>query len=260
DEIEARKDSINAAYDALESEWNAITASLQEPARDISEILADIAKNGTPRMQAQVERIGALLGKLGDSLPGGGSSTETSGGTSEANNASAFIPGVGMVGISIKDGKTLTAGLPPGSVVYSADGNHAWEITGGESVSAGGGGYESKPLFDKGGVALGRGVIFKDTEEPELVLSPAETRERLAPVPLSRFRGGLAAKGISAGENGRNVNGRIDGGSLSDSHNVSSVKNYYISGVPIATGKAESMTLAQLADDLSVLSLYTERG
>ena len=62
--IEERKNAINSAYDALEEGWERITESVQEPTRAISEILADIAQNGTPLMKAQVEQTGLLLGDL----------------------------------------------------------------------------------------------------------------------------------------------------------------------------------------------------
>lgn len=84
DAINRRKEAINAAYDALEAGWEKITDSIQEPGRDISLILQDIARNGTPLMKAQVDATGKLLGDLnnyiraaiagttGESFVGGG--------------------------------------------------------------------------------------------------------------------------------------------------------------------------------------------
>ena len=86
DAINRRKDAINAAYDALEAGWEKITESIQEPGREISQILADIAQHGTPLMKAQVDNTGKLLGDLnnyiraavygatGESYVGGGGS------------------------------------------------------------------------------------------------------------------------------------------------------------------------------------------
>ncbi len=62
--IERRKEAINAAYDALEEGWEDIIESVQEPAREIGDILADIAKNGTPLMKEQVENTRRLLEDL----------------------------------------------------------------------------------------------------------------------------------------------------------------------------------------------------
>lgn len=70
DEIDARRDAINAAYDAIEEEWDTILKSLQEPTRDIADILDDLAQNGTARMKEQVDNINGLLGKLGDYING----------------------------------------------------------------------------------------------------------------------------------------------------------------------------------------------
>lgn len=70
DEIDARRDAINAAYDAIEEEWDTILKSLQEPTRDIADILDDLAQNGTARMKEQVDNINDLLGKLGDYING----------------------------------------------------------------------------------------------------------------------------------------------------------------------------------------------
>ncbi|MEG2527096.1 MAG: hypothetical protein RSA62_07745, partial [Oscillospiraceae bacterium] len=64
DEINARKDAINTAYDTLEAGWKTINKSLEEPSRKISEILADIAENGTPEMKAQIENVGGLLAQF----------------------------------------------------------------------------------------------------------------------------------------------------------------------------------------------------
>lgn len=64
DAINQRKEAINDAYDALEAGWEKITESIQEPGREISQILADIAQHGTPLMKAQVDATGQLLGDL----------------------------------------------------------------------------------------------------------------------------------------------------------------------------------------------------
>lgn len=62
--IERRKEAINAAYDALEEGWEDIIESVQEPTREIGDILADLAKNGTPLMKEQVENTRRLLEDL----------------------------------------------------------------------------------------------------------------------------------------------------------------------------------------------------
>ena len=64
DELEAKKKLIEATYETLKAEWKAITDSLQEPTREIDDILSDLAANGTPKMRQQVEAVNELLGKL----------------------------------------------------------------------------------------------------------------------------------------------------------------------------------------------------
>lgn len=65
-DMERRKKAINDQYEALERDWKKITQSLQQPTRKISDILADIAKNGTPEMKAQIDTVNKLLGDLGN--------------------------------------------------------------------------------------------------------------------------------------------------------------------------------------------------
>lgn len=63
-ELEARKELIEAHYDELEAEWDEIIKSIEEPGRDIADILEDIAENGAPLMKEQVDGIGAMLTRL----------------------------------------------------------------------------------------------------------------------------------------------------------------------------------------------------
>lgn len=69
-EMERRKKAINDQYDELEKSWKKITQSMQQPARKISDILDDIAKNGTPQMKAQIGNVNKLLGDLGNYIKG----------------------------------------------------------------------------------------------------------------------------------------------------------------------------------------------
>ena len=66
---------------------------MQEPTRDINEILADIAENGTPEMKAQVENVAALLSQLGVAINSAiasiGSRRSGSSGSSGSSNSSS---------------------------------------------------------------------------------------------------------------------------------------------------------------------------
>jgi len=73
---EARKKEAEKQYDQWMDTWKDIQRSIETPARDISEILNDIAKYGTPAMAGQVDRVTELLRQLGyvleDVTAGGG--------------------------------------------------------------------------------------------------------------------------------------------------------------------------------------------
>ena len=73
---EARKEEAQRQYDQWMDTWKDIQKSIEAPARDISEILNDIAKYGTPAMAGQVDRVTDLLRQLGyvleDVTSGGG--------------------------------------------------------------------------------------------------------------------------------------------------------------------------------------------
>ena len=70
DELEAKKTLIEETYNTLKAEWKRITDSMQNPTRTISDILSDIARNGTPKMREQVDEVNNLLGKLNQYIAG----------------------------------------------------------------------------------------------------------------------------------------------------------------------------------------------
>ena len=70
DALEEKKQLIEDTYDALKAEWEEITDSLQEPTREIDDILSDLAANGTPKMRAQIETVNDLLGRLNQYIAG----------------------------------------------------------------------------------------------------------------------------------------------------------------------------------------------
>lgn len=94
--IEARKTAIEEAYDALEEGWEDIVDSVQEPTRSISEILADIAQNGTPLMKAQVETTGKLLGDLNNYISA----------AINANTGESYVGGGGLPSSDYSGDKT----------------------------------------------------------------------------------------------------------------------------------------------------------
>lgn len=69
-DLENKKKLINDTYDLLEDSWTKVTDSLQKPTRKISDILSDIARDGTPEMKRQVEAVSKLLAQLGIYIDG----------------------------------------------------------------------------------------------------------------------------------------------------------------------------------------------
>lgn len=73
--LEEEKKAAEKRYDQWMDTWEDIQKSIETPARDISEILNDIAKYGTPAMAGQVDRVTDLLRDLGyvlDDITSGG--------------------------------------------------------------------------------------------------------------------------------------------------------------------------------------------
>lgn len=85
--------------------------------------------------------------KMGSSLSSSGSrgssGSSSSGSSSSASNATAWIPGLGNVGVTIgSDGRTKNSGLPVGTIVHTGGGDY--KITG-----SSGGNYTSEPVKKK---------------------------------------------------------------------------------------------------------------
>ena len=66
--LEAKKDQINTHYDALENAWDRIMDSLDDPVREINDILKDIAENATPELRDQILKNRDLFEELGIDL------------------------------------------------------------------------------------------------------------------------------------------------------------------------------------------------
>lgn len=72
---EERKKQAEKQYDDWMDTWKDIQKSIETPARDLSEILNDIARYGTPAMADQIDRVTELLRDLGyaiEDVTGGG--------------------------------------------------------------------------------------------------------------------------------------------------------------------------------------------
>lgn len=307
--IEERKNAINSAYDALEEGWERITESVQEPTRAISEILADIAQNGTPLMKAQVEQTGLLLGDLnnyisaaiagstGASMYGNGAlkdytkdTTDYSSLMDRAKDEAEFqywaeqrtnkmaAQGIdpkaagyrsneeiyaqwkgGGSSSSASGGKNKTvkvqangkapAGLSVGDKVETAGGTY--EITG---VKADGS-YESKKVYDSGGILKGIGGI-KATNKDEIVIPPDVTDFMLNPSADSVFKQRMSELRYMYGgvpNQAASVAGTPAGGATYDH----SGDEYHYGNITLTEEQAKSMTIYDLAQKSRSLGIYS---
>ena len=110
------------------------------------------------------ESIESQISGLTVSKSSGGSSGKSTS-SSKANNATATIPGVGTVGVRIENGKTVTSGLPAGTVVKTAGGSY--RITGGDANK---GGYTSEKVSKHalGTLSAQGGLSLVGEQGPEL--------------------------------------------------------------------------------------------
>lgn len=127
----------------------------------------------------------------------------------------------------------------------------------GENVSIGDSGLyidaDKLKSYDSGGVANGKGLLSKDTDEKEMVLDPDTTRMILAPESNAQFTSFVKSLGLLFGTSetaAKNGSMKAAAVSTTDRHDV----NYFINGVKIGN----DMSSRPLSEILSVLPLHTE--
>ena len=187
DQLDLDIKRINKAYDKIEQGWKAITDSLEEPVRDITLILDDIALHGLPKMKAVINNVNDILGSLKDfASPYEGITVKSSSitGTSKKSVVSNEKEAIEQMKsnsqkwASASDSEKATLNLT----------NRAIASMIGASYNSAEGAYykDGKRLYDTGGILNGLGGI-KGTSQPEAILSPELTRKILNPVSNSRF-------------------------------------------------------------------------
>lgn len=346
---------LQEQYDTWADEWDDIQASLTEDARSFEEILADIAKYGTPAMKEQIDNVTDLLEKMGIALDdfnsslGGSSSGGSTGNTAQdiinqmKENAQAWHEAQQRGDTAEADrldaiNQNLAAQLGPeigawrdGQGVWrDKNGNPLFELDFSSGTSSGSSSnnpirqpnpgattdknvttdsismrdvdlkikelrdkasgattaekkslfqeanalavskgalsqsytpnvddwmwYNSAGdwLFDQGGVARGRGVMVKDVEAPEVVLSPVLAKDVLNPaqsVEFDRFTRDLGILFSASGQYAQST--QTIPANNTTTHNTDS-HNTYINGVQIW----ESLMDQPLSEVLSLLGLY----
>lgn len=78
--LEAQKDALADEYDGIKAEWQKILDALEEPAKTLEEVLAEIARNATADMKEEIETLNGMLSQFGYSVPGYGAKTYDNGG------------------------------------------------------------------------------------------------------------------------------------------------------------------------------------
>lgn len=132
-------------------------------------------------------------------------------------------------------------------------------MSSGEKVPVGDSGLYIDPdkvkrSYDSGGIAVGRGIMMKDTAQREMVLDPKTTAMILTPERNARFQSFVKSLGLLFGTSDRvdGLSGMTAGAvSSTDRHDV----NYIINGVKIGS----DMASRPLSEILSILPLHTER-
>ena len=239
EKIDKNIKNINNAYDRIEQGWKQITDSMQEPVRDITSILDDIAKNGTPKMQQNVDRVNNILASIKDFNSGTGTRGKSSSKTEQAAIAQ----------MKENSSKWSSANSYQKAMLNLANKGIASMI--GATYNSEEGAYykDGKRLYDTGGILSGMGGI-KATNKPEAVLDPELTRQILNPVSNSRFTEFAKSLGVIFNEQ-QTAKLPIISKALTNSNYDN--RTYSINGVPITKQMAETYTAVELFNSLNLV-------
>ena len=258
-DIKRQKSQINSAYDALTSQWQMIGASMEVPARSITDILNDIATYGTPQMKTQIENVNLLLSQLGlylsdflgvyDTGSFGLGSVQigaTSGGTSGTTDSGVDLSEIARQVIrgywgngSARRNALTQAGFDYDEIMAIVN-----------SMLASG-------VYDSGGVLKGLGGI-KATREDEIVLPPDITRAMLSPSADTKFNARLSELHYLYGIGGNRPHSISEGVATKygDQHN-GDVYNY--GDITLTENQAQSMSVYDLARLSGSLNIYSDK-
>lgn len=289
DELEAKKKLIEETYDTLKAEWKSITDSLQEPTREIDDILSDLAANGTPKMREQVEAVNGLLGKLNEYIAGAMNDIQQAG--EQAANAAAGgggngyhfdfnkNPGGGWTDAEMNEGFRPSSGGSKGSwrdttaevtgvknSIRGPDLSRRTDLAGKvvnqgtNTVTYDKNGYAVKATsnttkasksktYDSGGILEGLGGI-KATERDEIVIPPFLAEKMLEPSADSTFQKRMSELGWLYGAGSR-WNGPLEKTVMSRTSYDHYGDSYSVNGVQIGAEAANRLTVAQVMQALN---------
>lgn len=156
-EIEARKDAVNAQYDALERQYNNFLDSLKAKTRGIGEILQDIWKNATPELKKIIlenadifRQFGVDVSKLSDAV-------------NETANRIVKVGADGKApsGLSVGD-RVVTGGGTYEIIGVNPDGTYQSQLVDKNQTTYNyGGQYDAPPGGDSSGGSGGSGSGLK---------------------------------------------------------------------------------------------------
>lgn len=283
DELEAKKTLIEETYNTLKAEWKRITDSLQEPTREIDDILSDLAANGTPKMREQVDEVNNLLGKLnqyiagamGDiqqageqaanaAVGGGGNgyhfdfNKNPGGGWTDAEMNEGFRPSSGGSKGSWRDTTAEATGVKnsirgpdlsrrtdlAGKVVNQGTNTVTYDKKGYAVKATPNTTKASKKKYDSGGILEGLGGI-KATERDEIVIPPFLAEKMLEPSADSTFQKRMSELGWLYGAGNRG-NSPLEKTVMSRTSYDHYGDSYSVNGVQIGAEAADRLTVAQV--------------
>lgn len=254
-EIEAKKDAINEAYDTLEQNWTAVVDSLQEPAKDISEVLREIAEVSTPEMAAQIQTVNGLLAGLGYSIQSAAGTAQGGAGASGASGGSSFSGGTAAnldaVALDVIRGKYGNGTARESALTAAGYDYNAVQTRVNEMLRSG--------VYDGGGVLRGLGGI-KATERDEIILPPDLTEKMLAPTSGAMVRERLAELGWMYGvERAPSpVSGFIGRDTIGTQQNYAG-DIYQFGGITLTEQQARNTTIYELAQLSRTLNIYNRQ-
>ena len=240
--ILTEKAKLEAQYEAIDNAWKRITASMQENSVDISNVLLEIAQDATPELKKQIVAFAQMLSQVTNVDVNAivNSSSNTSSGRAPITVQS--INGQAPAGLQVGDFVQTNGGLfkivapnTPGAN-YNPNSGY-WSIKVNNSTKSG--------SYDDGGVALGKGLLLKDTDMAEGVIKPSVMRDILNPTKNKMFENFVA--GVSTLMDGKNLKLLNRGGVGGDDHSIT------VNGMTVTGQAAENLAKAMRA----VMPLHT---
>ena len=266
--IATEKARLEAQYEAIERAWKIITDSMQASTQDISTILRQISQSAAPSLKSAISQFAHWLSALVDidltgfdsamnegvvlvdndsgsiDVPIDNSSSSTSDPASERyyvvrNGKMVIVDGYGNV---IDNGSTSTSNSSTSSGSSREEEIRAlarkYDVDLGVATSM----WEANQRganYDRGGIALGKGILLKDTALAEGVLDPDIMRSVLNPTKNKMFENFVA--GVSMLLDEKNLK-RLNNGVISgDDHSIT------VNGMTVTGQAAENLAKAMRA-------------